>query len=347
MNEKRIPIANIYYLLCYAWKHVEESDVVRLDEVGELERVHDLLGKVLAEGTFRLIRSGIDRGYREEREDIAGIRGKIDVGETVKRALRSRGQVACTFEEMSHDVLHNRILRSTLKSLTRLPDLDGDVATSVRSAYAKLKGITNVTLSRRLFKRVQLDRNRRYYRLLLSVCRLIHEHLLPDEASGETRFTDFSDEQMEKLYEEFIIEFYRREQDHYRINRRGRSIRWVDDGTDDHQRSMIPQMQADVILDAPDRRIIMDAKFYRRALSTRYGTTKLRSEHLYQLLAYMRNREASEAAGPKHEGMLLYPTVDETVAVDVRLEGFRVSARSINLGQEWQNIHNDMLALVS
>ena len=347
MNEKKIPIANIYYLLCYAWKHVEESDVVRLDEVGELERVHDLLGKVLAEGTFRLIRRGIDRGYREVSEDIAGIRGKIDIGETVKRALRSRGQVACTFEEMSHDVLHNRILRSTLKSLTRLPDLDGDVATSVRSAYAKLAGISNVTLSRRLFKRVQLDRNRRYYRFLLSVCRLIHEHLLPDEASGETRFADFSGEQLEKLYEKFIIEFYRREQDRYRINRGGRSIKWVDDGTEEHQRSKIPRMEADVILEAPDRRIILDAKFYRKAMSSRFGTSKLHSSNLYQLLAYLRNREATEAPGPKHEGMLLYPTVHETVAVDVRLEGFRVSARSINLAQEWQNIHNDMLALVS
>ena len=347
MNEKKIPIANIYYLLCYAWDHVEESDVVRLDEVGELERVHDLLGKVLAEGTFRLIRRGIDRGYREVQEDIAGIRGKIAVGETVKRALRSRGQVACTFEEMSHDVLHNRILRSTLKSLMRLPDLDTDVATSVRSAYAKLEGITNVALNRRLFKRVQLDRNRRYYRFLLSVCRLVHDQLLPDEASGETRFTDFSEKQMEKLYEKFIIEFYRREQDDYRVNRPGRSIRWVDDGTDEHQRSKIPRMEADVILEAPNRRIIMDAKFYPQALSTRFGTTKLRSTHLYQLLAYLRNREANGEPGPRHEGILLYPTVDETVTVDVRLEGFPVSARSIDLGQPWQNIHNDMLALIA
>ena len=175
MNNKKIPIANIYYLLCYAWGHVEEGDVVRLDEVGKLERVYDLLGKVLAEGTFWLIRRGIDRGYREVQEDIAGIRGKIAVGETVKRALRSRSQVACTFEEMSHDVLHNRILRSTLKSLTRFPHLDSNVATSVRSAHAKLAGVTHVVLSRRVFKQVQLDRNRRYYRFLLSVCRLIHE----------------------------------------------------------------------------------------------------------------------------------------------------------------------------
>lgn len=346
MSQQKIPIANIYYLLCYAWDHVEESDVVRLDEVGELERVYDLLGKVLAEGTFRLIRRGIDRGYRDVREDIAGIRGKVDVGETVKRALRSQGRVACTFEEMSHDVLHNRILRSTLKSLMRLPELDRKVATSVRNAYTRLEGISTIPLSRRLFERVQLDRNRRYYRFLLSVCRLIHEQLLPDEVAGATRFADFSEEQMETLYEKFIIEFYRREQNTYRVNRSGRSIRWADDGTDEYQRRRIPRMEADVILESPNRRIIMDAKFYRQALSTRFGTSRLRSDHLYQLLAYLRNREATAEPGPQHEGILLYPTVDEKVSVAVRLEGFPVLARSIDLGQPWQNIHADMLALI-
>ena len=94
MKDRKIPIANIYYLLCYAWSHVDERDVVRLEELEGLERVHDLLGKVLAEGTFRLIRRGIDRGYRDVREDLAGIRGKIAVGETAKRALRARGQVS-------------------------------------------------------------------------------------------------------------------------------------------------------------------------------------------------------------------------------------------------------------
>ena len=90
--DRKIPIANIYYLLCYAWSHVEERDVVRLEELDGLERVHDLLGKVLAEGVFRLIRRGIDRGYREVREDLAGIRGKIAMGETAKRSLPPAGR---------------------------------------------------------------------------------------------------------------------------------------------------------------------------------------------------------------------------------------------------------------
>ena len=345
MKGRKIPIANIYYLLCYAWDHVDERDVVRLEALEELERVQDLLGKVLAEGTFRLIRGGIDRGYREVHEDVAGIRGKMDVGETAKRALRARGKVACNFEELSYDVLHNRILRSTLKNLLRLPDLHSSVRAEVRNAYTKLDGVSVVPLNRRLFQQVQLDRNRRYYRFLLSVCRLIHEQLLVDERSGKARFTEFSEEQMERLYEDFIIQFYRREQNRYRVNHRGRTIDWEDHGTPDHQRSKLPRMEADVILEAPDRRIIMDAKYYKEALGGRYGG-KLHSDNLYQLLAYLRNREATEASGPKHEGILIYPTVDAPVTVDVCLEGFFVQARTIDLAQKWSDIHNGMLALV-
>ena len=209
------------------------------------------------------------------------------------------------------------------------------------------KEYSTIALNRRLFERVQLDRNRRYYRFLLSVCRLIHEQLLPDEASGETQFADFSEKQMEYLYERFIIEFYRHEQNVYRVNRSGRAIRWVDSGTDEHQRRKIPRMVADVILESPNRRIIMDAKFYPEALSTRFGTSKLRSAHLYQLFAYLRNRETTEKPGPQHEGFLLYPTVNDTIRIDICLEGFPVSARSIDLGQPWQNIHADMLALIA
>ena len=71
--------------------------MVRLEELEELEGVHDLLGRVLAQGTFRLIRRSIDRGYRDVREDLSGIRGKIAVAETAKRALRARGQVTCDY----------------------------------------------------------------------------------------------------------------------------------------------------------------------------------------------------------------------------------------------------------
>ena len=346
MSAERIPIANVYYLLCYAWRHVEERDLVKLDALDELERVHDLLGKVLVEGTFRLARQGLDRGYREVGEDLAGIRGKVDVGRTVKRALRSRGRVACAFEELTPDVLHNRILRSTLSALLRVRDLDGNVRAGVRSAYGKLAGVTDVRVTRRMFDRVQLDRNRRYYRFLLSVCRLVHELLLVDERSGNYRFARITDARMSTVYEDFVIEFYRREQDRYRVNWRGRNIRWSRDGTHEDERPKLPRMEADVILEAKDRRIILDAKYYAEALGGRFGG-KLRSDNLYQLLAYLRNREATEAPGAVHEGILLYPTVGQPISARVRLEGHKIQARSIDLSKDWKDIHDDMLQIIA
>ncbi|MCY3701880.1 MAG: hypothetical protein OXG16_04245 [Rhodospirillales bacterium] len=346
MSAERIPIANVYYLLCYAWRHVEERERVRLDALDELDRLHNLLGTVLVQGTFRLTRQGIDRGYRDVQEDLAGIRGKVDVGRTVKRALRSRGRVACTFAELTPDVPHNRILRSTLCALLRVRDLDGDVRADVRRAYEKLDGVTVVRVTRRMFDQVQLDGNRRYYQFLLSVCRLVHDLLLVNERSGEYRFAGLTEAVMSRVYEDFVIEFYRREQDRYRVNRRGRVIRWARDGTHEEERSKLPRMEADAILEAEDRRIIVDAKYYAEALGGRFGG-KLHSDNLYQLLAYLRNREATEAPGAAHEGILLYPTVGQAVSARVKLEGHEIQACSIDLSKDWKDIYDDMLEIIA
>ena len=342
MNYSDIPIANIYYLLCYAWGHVHEADIIRRTDLSDIERVEDLLGTVLARGCFRLFRLGIDRGYKEVQEDLSGIRGKIAVGETVKRALRSRAQLACEFDELSSDVLHNQILCASLKRLSRLKSLHQEVRAKVHMAYSKFANVTDIRLSRRAFNQVQLDRNRLYYRFLLSVCELIYDHLVVDEAEGDARFIMFSEKLMWKVYEDFLIEFYRREQQGYQVNANGRAIHWVREGTSPEGLVKLPRMEADILLEGNRHRIIMDAKFYRQALSS----GKLHSSHLYQLLAYLRNREAGAEAGTVHEGILLYPTVKDRVHIDVCLEGYSIRARSIDLAQDWQRIHNDLLAIV-
>ncbi len=346
----KIPIANVYYLLCYAWRHAEESDVVNVGELDQLEQIQDLLGKVLAEGTFQLVRRGIDRGYQETQEDLAGIRGKLAVAEMAKRALKARGRAACVFEELTHDVQHNRILRSTLRDLLRLPKLASEVRAQVGLAFRKLDGISEIRVDRQAFRQVQLDRNRRLYRFLISICALVHENLLMDETTGEAHFRDFREEdaRMWKLFEDFVTEFYRLEQSQYSVNRGGKGIPWQDAwAAQESDLARIPKMEADVLLDSPDRRIVLDTKFYKEALGGRGGTKKLHSGNLYQLLAYLRNREAARPEGPKHDGILMYPVVSEPLAIEVHLEGFKIQARGIDLAQEWWRVHEDMLGVLA
>lgn len=359
---KDIPIRNLYYLLCYAWDFAEERDTRVLDDAGEFSTVQDLLGKVLATGTNRLRRRGIDRDYVERREDLPGIRGKLAVSETAKRALRARGRAACDFEELSVDILPNRILRSSLDSLRRLgrrrwgnagqvTGLDGGVRQEVVSAYHSLGGVSVVRLRRRTFGLVQLDRNRRLYRFLLSVCRLVYDSQLVDEnKSDQTIFHDVRRDklQMWRLFEKFVTGFYQREQREFRVNAGGRAISWWNrEGATDRDWALIPRMEADIILESKDRRIIMDTKYYKESLTGRYGSAKLKSANLYQLLTYLRNREATKPDhARKHEGILLYPQVDEPVQAEVRLEGFRIQACTINLDQPWQQIHDDLLEIL-
>ncbi|MCY3611583.1 MAG: hypothetical protein OXH51_08610, partial [Gemmatimonadetes bacterium] len=112
-----------------------------------------------------------------------------------------------------------------------------------------------------------------------------------------------------------------------------------------------------VILESPERRIILDTKFYRDALargrgsgtgsSAGSGTGKLHSNNLYQLLAYLRNRQANRPDGARHEGILLYPQVgEEPLRAEVWLEGFRIQARTVDLGRDWRRIHEEMLGVV-
>ena len=344
----RIPILNIYYMLCYAWGHVQERDTARLEALADLSTVYDLLGKVLAGGVNHLVRRGMDRGYLERREDLAGMRGKLVVGETVKRALKARARAACDFEELSADILRNRILRASLRRLlqdaSRI-DLAPDVRGTVRSAYRKMPGVSPLRLTRSAFTRVQLaGGNRRLYRFLLSVCWLIHEGLGVDERRGHSVFRDFRrGKGMWKLFEDFVIGFYRRERRDFSV--RGRRISWSGtEGTTETNRVLVPGMQADVILESKSRqrRIILDTKFYTTVLKG----GKLNSGHLYQLLAYLRNRQARRPVGAQHEGILLYAQSDERVRANIRLEGFRIQARTVDLNRDWPEIHREMLAIL-
>ena len=65
-----IPIANIYYLLCYAWDVLEEKESLADVDVLDSTDILDLFARVLVNGTRRLVRRGLDRGYLPREGDI-------------------------------------------------------------------------------------------------------------------------------------------------------------------------------------------------------------------------------------------------------------------------------------
>src|SRR5437588_340691 len=113
-----IPIQNVYYLLLYAWDALEYTDTEAVAAVPETQ-VLDLLAVILNHGIDRLLRQGLHRAYLSRQESIPGVRGKLDLSATVKADLLRRTRTICEFDELSHDILHNRILKATLAQLLR------------------------------------------------------------------------------------------------------------------------------------------------------------------------------------------------------------------------------------
>jgi len=118
VGPQRIPIANLYYLLCYAWDVLPEAEVVAVSALPEM-RLQDLLARVLGTAVSRLLRRGMDRAYVSEADEIAGVRGRLDLGTSLKQASFARARAWCTFDELSPDVPHNRVVKTTLRRLAQ------------------------------------------------------------------------------------------------------------------------------------------------------------------------------------------------------------------------------------
>ena len=344
-----IPVQNIYYLLCYAWNKLEEKDVTDV-AADDSTRLIDLFGKILAAGTTHLFKRGLDRDYLQFDEDTRRLRGKINFGPTLRRALLQTGKINCSYDELSYNVLHNQILKSTIRRLFYVPALDRKIGKDLAALYRRFPAVDDIEITGQDFGRVRLHRNNYYYDFLLKVCRIIHENLLIDERTGEYKFMDFdrNETKMRLMFEEFVRNFYRLEQTTFSVDRD--YLNWQTDpaGQDDH---FLPRMQTDISLYSASlaRKIVIDTKFSQTTLIKSYHseTEKVKTGNLYQMYAYLKNLEYHDGPGNENcEGMLLYPTVAEPVDLNFSLPGHRLRVCTINLDQEWTGIHQDLIGLL-
>ena len=340
-----IPITNIYYLLCYAWDVLEEKDALADVDTLDSTDLIDLFARVLVNGTRRLLRRGLDRGYLPREDEILGVRGKLLVTQTLRHNLLRHGRTACAWDELEYDTLPNRILKTTLQRLHDAEELHSATRADVRDLLRWLAPVRGLELHGEHFRRVQLHRNNRIYAFLLHICEFVHEHWLPAEHGGARRFRDFLRDALPKLFQNFVFNFFQRElAGQWQVT--NPHIYWHLDETNEDARMLLPRMETDVCLRGEGRAIILDTKFYAEALKAgSYGTPKLSSANLYQIFTYLR-QQSSKPGWEQAEGVLLYPRTTRDFAVEFTTHGHRIRALTLDLAQPWQNIHAALLEIV-
>jgi 5-methylcytosine-specific restriction enzyme subunit McrC len=341
-----IPIQNIYYLLVYAWDYLDESGLVDVESLDSTELV-DLYAAVLWSGIRHLSRRGLHQDYVSFEEDIAGIRGRVDVAATARRMLAQHGRAHCMFDELHVNTLPNRILLATTHRLIESSQLDLDLRRQGIEIVRGMRQVSTTEISSRTFRSVQLYGASRTYRFLLDLCRLIIESSFVNESTGDVRFRDFvrDPKALARLYEKFLFNFFRRECPHAEVS--SDRITWEATSVDDPDLSYLPQMQTDISIRTPGHTLIIDAKFYEHTFQSNYGKDTVHSGNLYQLYSYLQNLKQRDGNSKSLRGLLLYPTVRAHHRKSYNLLGHFVGIATVDLTRSWRDIKSELLDLVS
>jgi 5-methylcytosine-specific restriction enzyme subunit McrC len=252
----------------------------------------------------------------------------------------------CLIDELNHDVLHNRIIRATLHRLALTAEMDHALCHELRRLDRHLGDVSLVALKAEHFARVQLHKNNGFYRFLLHVCELCFFALLADEGRGEYRFKDFVRDKvrMRIMFEAFVRNFYGLEQTQFTVSRQ--RFYWDTTFVDQHARALLPTMNTDVCLESPSRKIVIECKFTPDALRENKGKLSARSQHLYQLFAYLKQLEGRGGTDEHSEGLLLYPTANQSVDFVFETQGHTMRVVTLDLRVPWSDIKAQMLNLL-
>jgi len=337
-----IPIQNVYYMLSYAFQVLNEQGYKNI-ATEQFNNTAELMAAILAKGIAVQIKRGLGKEYIPQTEPLSALRGKIDIAESIKTQTMLKKQMICTYDEFSVNGTMNRIIKSTVELLLR-SDISKARKKELRKLMVYFGDVEPIDLYTVNWN-IQYNSNNQTYRLLISICYLVVKGLLQTNSDGSTRLMEFVDEQrMCRLYEKFILEYYRKE--YPEITANASQIPWqLDDGIG----AMLPVMQTDIMLTYKEKVLIIDAKYYTHTTQSQFDTHTLHSGNLYQIFTYVKNKEIELAAQP-HEvsGMLLYAKTDEAVLPNNSyvMSGNKISVKTLDLGCDFSEIANQLNKIV-
>lgn len=335
----RIPILNIYYLLCYAWDKLEEGEKVTAG-ISDYQTAIDLFTRVLVNGCNRLFKKGLDRDYIAITETYNGIKGKINFAASINANAFDQGKAVCEFDEFQYNILQNQLLKATLLRISKIRELDKKLHKEVKALYLKFNGVDDIEVKSILFSKVRIHRNNLFYDLLLRICKMIVEATSLNEIDGNYVFKDFirDDRAMARLFEAFIRNFYKKELVDYKVS--SPKIDWSAAAIGDSNINLLPEMRTDIVLEAPNRKIVLDTKYYRDITTEYFGSKTFHSNNLYQVYSYLRNLEDdnTDSRNASSEGLLLYPTVENDYDQSFIISGHKIRFATIDLSKDWKNI---------
>lgn len=334
-----IPIKNIYYMLSYAYQ-ILKQDAYKNMSTEEFKNIADMFAAILQKGIETQLKRYLNREYVEEKSSLSTIRGKIEINDSINEMSFLKKRLVCSYDEFSTDSYMNKVLKTTLTVMLKV-NIPSSRKQKIRKLLLYFEDIHTIDI-RYINWNLQYNKNNQTYRMLMGICFLFIKGMLQTQSDGSVKLMNFIDEQrMCRLYEKFILEYYRKE--HKELTANASMIEWQ---LDTDNKEMLPGMQTDIMLSKDNKVLIIDAKYYSHSTQVQYEKHTVHSANLYQIFTYVKNKEVELSKSDHHEvaGMLLYAQNADNYLIknDYYMSGNKISVQSLDLNCDFIEIKNQL-----
>lgn len=336
-NDKGIFIKNIYYMLTYAFQVLRQKNYEDVASE-EFDEIQDLFAAILARGIAQQLKQGLHREYITKKEDLSIMRGKLNMQGTIRNQIQRKRLLSCEYNELSVDNIFNRILKTTALILMR----DSSVKQKNKSALKKemlfFSEVKDIDPTGIRWNLLQYQRNNKNYEMLMNICYFVLDGLLQTTVKGRYKMTVFSDDHMHRLYEKFVLEYFKRHHT-YLAEVRTAQVKWnLSPEAEQDMIQFLPVMQTDIFLRYQEKILIIDTKYYGQTMQRRYDKAALHSSNIYQIFTYVKNQDAVGTGNVS--GLLLYARTEEAVVPDCSfvMSGNRIGVKTLDLNKDFSLI---------
>ena len=318
-------------MLSYAFQVLNKKQYKKL-KTEEFENIAELFSEILIITLNSQIKRGLERDYIEKQDTIPTIHGKINITSSITPYIQHR-ELVCEYDEFTLDSYKNQIIKTTLITLIQ-ENISKKQKKKLKRLLTYFSNVSTIDLNYVNWN-IRYHMNNQTYQMIITICQMLYEGLLQNPSKGSMKLLELDEKHMHRLYENFILEYYKKEHPYLKAN--ASYIYWQ---LDDNMSTGLPLMKTDITLTHKENILIIDAKYYKNSLQTNYNKKAIHSGNLYQIFTYVKNKTVEVGTNYNVSGMLLYAKTDSLEYPDYTycMSGNKISAKVLDLNVDFNLI---------
>ena len=164
-------VQNAFIFLQNTYKDIK-SDWFNDINNEDVKTIEDVYVITLCKVVNVIARRGLYKEYiKREDEELISPKGRIDVSKSVVRQTRLKGKLVCSYDELSDNVLHNKIIKTVLEHMIYNKDVSRQFIYMLQKALTQFNGIETLDLKLIDWKRIRFNNSNIRYKTALDLCK--------------------------------------------------------------------------------------------------------------------------------------------------------------------------------